>query len=48
MNTPSTPGELRKMWTENSVTDIAIFVGAIILIAAAANALGIWAAQKMS
>lgn len=48
MNTPNNPGELKKMWTENSVTDIALFFGAVILVLAIANAIGIFVAQKLS
>lgn len=48
METPANPGELKKLWTDNSVTDIALFFGMVILVLAISNALGIWAAQKLS
>lgn len=48
MNTPSNPSELKQMWTESSAMEIAMFFGAVILVLAISNALGIWFAQKIS
>lgn len=48
MSNPSSPSELKKIWQESSIGEIALFFGVIILVGAIANAFGIWAAQKMS
>lgn len=48
MNTPNTPGELKTMWNESSAIELAMFFGLIVLVLSVSNALGIWAAQKIS
>ena len=48
METPKNPSEVKKMWEDHSAVEVVLFFGAALLMIAAANALGIWLAQKFS